>query len=313
MVCRTRVSHWVIGVVLLGLIATPAMAQIEDQLSAYTGDNAIGYLQPLADAFGAGLNDGFYRSAYIPREGVHISLEFRAMGVLFGDEAKTFEATTESGFQPVTTVDAPTVIGDGSVVLVDGDAGTHFAFPGGFSIGSFGLAVPQLRISAVKGTEAVFRYIAVSTGNSELGEVSLFGIGARHSLSQYKDEDFPLDIALGFLWQTFSMGENEAGDKLLSASALTAGLQVSRRYTKGALTFEPFAGLSMDSFAMNAAYQSDDEEPVSIDLAFDRSNTVDFTIGAAFNLQIINFHGEYSFAGQNSFSFGVAIGNLMYQ
>ena len=48
--------------VLIVLAALPAAAQVEDQLSAYTGQNGTGYLQPLADAFGATLNDAFYRT-----------------------------------------------------------------------------------------------------------------------------------------------------------------------------------------------------------------------------------------------------------
>ena len=33
--------------ILVLLTASPAAAQIEEQLSAYTGPNAVGYLQPL--------------------------------------------------------------------------------------------------------------------------------------------------------------------------------------------------------------------------------------------------------------------------
>ncbi|MEE9271610.1 MAG: hypothetical protein V3V49_15280 [Candidatus Krumholzibacteria bacterium] len=52
------------GLALLVLVlACPAGAQIGNQLSAYTGPNAIGFLQPLVDAFGADLNSGLYHSA----------------------------------------------------------------------------------------------------------------------------------------------------------------------------------------------------------------------------------------------------------
>ncbi|MCK4773363.1 MAG: hypothetical protein KAT30_01205, partial [Candidatus Krumholzibacteria bacterium] len=48
--------------VALVMLAVPASAQIEDALSAYTGANAVGYMQPIADALGADLNDAFYYS-----------------------------------------------------------------------------------------------------------------------------------------------------------------------------------------------------------------------------------------------------------
>ena len=99
------------SLVLLLCLAAPLSAQIEDQLSAYTGANATGYLQPLANAFGADLNSGIFRSASIPRMRPKIRLEFQVMSVLFGDDDKTFRAITERGFTPQTYANAPTVVG----------------------------------------------------------------------------------------------------------------------------------------------------------------------------------------------------------
>ena len=60
----------VIGTALLVLLlAAPLAAQVEDHLSAYTGDNAEGYLDPLIGAIGGSMNAGLFRSAYIPKEG----------------------------------------------------------------------------------------------------------------------------------------------------------------------------------------------------------------------------------------------------
>jgi hypothetical protein len=298
---------------LAATLAVPAAAQVEDQLSAYLGRNATGYLQPLADAFGAGLNDAFYRTAYIPETAVRVSLEVLVMGVTFSDDDRTFRATTEQGFAPETTVDAPTIVGPGEAVIVPGQGGTSYAFPGGFDLNSFGLAVPQIRLSSFKGTEAVFRYIAVNTGDAELGDLSLYGIGARHSVSQYFDEDFPVDIAAGFLWQSFSVGENEAGDDLIATSAFTAGVQGSKRLPAGFATVEPYTALSIDTFKMDVAYEADvGEEEVDVDLDFERSTSLHWTVGLSLNLVAVAVYGEYNVASQNSFSFGVALGNLGY-
>ncbi|TFG87035.1 MAG: hypothetical protein E4H17_03680, partial [Gemmatimonadales bacterium] len=96
---RPRDGYWPGGILLM-LAAAPALAQIEDQLSAYTGSNATGYLQPLADALGASLNDGAFASARIPRAGLRVALEVRLMGVYFGDDDRTFRASPEGGFLP---------------------------------------------------------------------------------------------------------------------------------------------------------------------------------------------------------------------
>ena len=299
---------------LLLCLVLPAAAGIEDQLSAYTGDNATGYLQPIANALGASLNDGFFRSAYIPPSGLHVSLEVRAMGVMFSEDDETFAAVPEGGFLPDDAVDAPTIVGDGDAIIVEGDGGAQFAFPGGMEQHSFALAVPQLRISSVKGSELVIRYAAAEVGDGEeIGDISFWGFGLRHSISQYLREDFPADLALGFLYQSLSVGKSEGSGDLISSTALTLGAQASKRYTKGFATFEPYAGIGIDSFKMDVTYDSDSgEDTTENELDFERDTNFHLTLGVAFNLSIINLHADYSIAGQNSFSFGLALGNLMY-
>lgn len=301
---HTRVWPGLLAAVLVLLTALPVTAQIEDQISAYTGKNATGYLQPLSDAFGADLNDGLFRSAHIQKMGFHLHFEVRIMSVIFGDDDKSFKATTEGDFEPEQTATAPTIIGGGEAVIIDGVGGTQFAFPGGFDLNSFAIAVPQLRIGSVFGTEALVRYFALDVGDTELGDISLFGFGLRHSISQYMAPGFPVDLAAGFCWQTFSLG-----DDLIDCSAFSIGVQASKRFGGGLVFFEPYTGLSIDRFSMDVSYESDvlgDGE--SIDLDFDTTTTAHFTLGLAVNLAIVNIHGEFNIASQNSFSFGLAIG-----
>ncbi|MBN1164421.1 MAG: autotransporter domain-containing protein [Candidatus Krumholzibacteriota bacterium] len=291
-------------VALILLLSSPVFAQIEDQLSAYTGKNGTAYLQPLADALGCDLNDGLFHSAHIPGTGVHINFGIRVMGVIFGDEDKTFRAVTERGFTPPQTVDAPTVVGPGKAVVVSGAGGTSFAFPGGFDLHSFAVAVPQLRVGAVRGTEAILRYFALDTGDAELGNFSLVGLGLRHSLSQYLNQ-FPVDLAAGFFWQRFKLG-----DDLINANAFTMGVQASKRIGTGAARLEPYAGLSYDFFSMDVAYEAEiSGSPVDIDIDFESSKTAHLTLGLSANLAFLNIHGEYNIASMNSFCFGVSFGN----
>ena len=305
MVARNRYLVALGCAVLVLLAAVPVSAQIEDQLSAYSGANAEGYLEPLALAIGANLNSGLFHSAYIPIEGFHISLETPIMGVIFNDEDRTFTASTESGFEPLdpddSTVEASTVIGDGLAVIVDGVAGTAFAFPGGFGLNSFALAVPQLRVGSVKGTEALVRYIAIDTGEVEVGQISLWGLGVRHNISQYMGPAAPVDIAAGFMYQKF-----ELGDALIDATAFTFGAQVSKRFPSGFAVIEPYAGLSYDFFQMDVAYTAEDEEPV--ELSFDSRSTVHMTVGLHAQAAVVSFYGEYSLAAQSGFAFGMSFG-----
>lgn len=287
------------------LLYIPAGAEIDDQLSAYTNKNAEGYLAPLADAFGASLNGALHHSAHIP-SGLYFSLEFKAMVVFFGDDDRFFTATTEGSFQPEQSVDAPTVVGPGTSVSVPGSGGTTYIFPGGFDLHRFGLVVPQLRFGSLMGTEAMLRYFAIDTGDDDLGSLSLFGFGLRHDISQYLGPLPPLDLAAGFFWQKFNLGENDQGDDLLSSSAFTIGVQASKNLG----IFQPYAGLSLDYFSMDVEYDSEASgttETLSFDYSSDTSARL--TAGLTFNFFILHVNAEYSIANQNSFCFGLAAGN----
>ncbi|MFH1865622.1 MAG: DUF6588 family protein [Candidatus Eisenbacteria bacterium] len=305
MVARTR-SLAALGCALLVVFAAvPVSAQIQEQIFAYTGVNAEGYLEPLALAIGANLNSALFHSAYIPLDGVHISLETPIMGVIFNDEDGTFMASVEGGFEPLdpgdTEVEASTVIGPGQAVVVDGVAGTAFAFPGGFSLNSFALAVPQLRVGSVRGTEALIRYIAIDAGDVEVGQLNLWGIGVRHNVSQYLGPDAPVDLAAGFMYQKF-----ELGDELIDATAFTFGAQVSKRFPSGFAVIEPYAGLSYDFFQMDVSYTDGDDETVA--LSFDSHSTAHMTVGLHAQAAYVSLYGEYSLATQSGFAFGLSFG-----
>jgi hypothetical protein len=230
------------------------------------------------------------------------------MGVFFEDEDRTFEAATEAGFQPPTNADVPTVVGSGDAVIVSGSGGATFAFPGGLDLNSFGLIVPQLRVSSLMGTEAVVRWVSYDAGDADIGDISLFGIGGRHSLSQYMGEAPMLDLAVGALWQTFSVGENDFGNDFVDSDALSIQLQASKRAPVGFLVFEPYAGVAWEQVNVDLEYDDANGNPVSVSL--EGENEVRFTVGAGLNFSAGHVWADYSFANTNNFSFGLALGNV---
>lgn len=298
---KTGQMGWLL--VLLAALLAPALAsaQIEANLDNYTGQNAKGYLMPLKDGFGAGLNDGLFRSARIPESGFTFSFELRSMIVKYGDSDKTFTARTEKGFFPEQEVEAPTVIGSTQAVSVQGEGGATATLPGGFDIGSLGIAVPQITIGTVRGTQAVVRYIAANTGDVEIGDLSLFGVGLRHSVSQYL-QDPPVDIAVGGFYQSFSLGDN-----LIDSNALTIGALASKQWS----VLEPYVGLSYDSFSMSVEYDSSTTEPPThLNVDFGSSSTMRLTAGLGLNLlKVIHLNGEVNVASQTSYLLGLSVGN----
>jgi hypothetical protein len=277
-----------------------APAQIEQQLRAYTGRNGAGYLSPLVEALGTDLNSSLFHTALIPTNGFHVGVELAITTVFFGEDTRTFMATTEGDFSPQQTKEAPTVVGPTGVVYVEGDAGTRFAFPGGFDVDNLPFAAPQLRIGSWRGTEVVFRLLIYDTGHDELGDLSVYGAGMRHNVSQYLGAGFPADVALGFVWQSVSLGNNQQGDDLIASDAYSVGLQASRGFG----SFTPYAGLAFDWFSMDVAYEFSSDE--TIRLEFDEAADVHITLGFSYNLAFTDVYGEYNLANQNALSLGLA-------
>ncbi len=294
----------VLGLALLAFALLPRAANAEfsigDNLSSYTGVNAKGYMEPLKNALGSALNSGLYSSGHVARAGFGFRLELRGMLVSFSDDDKTFDAKTEDYFPTQTTAPASTVVGSVDAVTVqDPGTGATFAFPGGLELDRFALAAPQLVVGSVMGTEGILRYFAIDTGDTDIGNITLFGLGVRHSLSQYLPA-FPVNLSALLFFQSL-----EIGDKLIDASAFTLGVQASKRYA----LFEPYAGLSLDSFKMDVQYDTDvSGQNETLKIEFDRDTNPHLTLGSALHLGFFHLNGELNLADQTGFTFGLGLG-----
>ena len=193
------------------------------------------------------------------------------------------------------------VVGDteGGVIGVEG--APDAVYVPGFDINSFAIATPQIRIGGFKGTEFIIRYIALDVGDVELGNMSLLGLGGRHSISQYMSPDFPVDIAAGFMWQNFQVGE-----ELIDATAMTFGVQASKRFPGGFAIIEPYVGVGYDMFSMDVTYDFEGGttvEPITLEMESDAAAR--FTFGLHIKAAFLDLNGEYNIAGQNGFALGL--------
>jgi hypothetical protein len=284
----------------LGGALSPAGAgsSLENSIAVYSGENGQRFMQPLADALVANLNSGLYCTAAIPSSGFEISVGIEGMYAPIGSDAKTFEATTEGFFSPVQTAQAPTIFGDTEGLSVTGTGGTVYSFPGGFAVDNLPIAVPQITIGAFRGTEATLRFATANT-EEEIGKIDLLGFGLRHSISQYLP-NAPVDIAAGFFWQSFKIGD------IMDARALSLGVQSS--YTRGVLT--AYAGLAYESGSLKLDYtQEVAGENLNISFDLDAANTIRGTLGLTLNLKVVRLHADYSLASQSALAVGLGFGH----
>jgi hypothetical protein len=273
-------------------------ADIDELLSRYGGENGKGYVQPLATGFGAGLNSGLYNSARIKRFGLHFQLDLRLMMMLYTDGQRTFEASTSGHFYPPAKVVVPTIIGDGGGAEVTGQGGTKYHFPGGLEMDALFLACPQVTVGSFFGTEGTIRFMSLPLGE-DVGTMRLWGVGVRHSLSQYISMT-PVDLAIGTFYQKFTLGD------IMDASLLSVHMIASKSLPL--VTF--YGGVGYEDCTMHVEYtlDVDDLEPPTIEFDLQGKNRFRATLGVGLRLVILNVNADLSFGRQTVVSVGVGPG-----
>jgi len=260
------------------------------------------YLQPFANAFSADFNSGLFHNAKIKRKGFHLYFGVVAQVATISDEAKYFMGYTEGDiYEPQGPYKVSSVLGptEGVTVPIEGSGGLlEYTFPGGFDVDLLPLALPQITIGALFGTELTVRYIHFKV--KDVGTFDVFGWGVRHSIDQYI-KNMPVNIAVGYYRQRFKLSE------YMNAAGNLVNLQVS--YPVPVVTF--YSGVGYENSKVKVEYvytgeSGNDDEMISFDLK--GSNTIRFTIGLTLNLGPVKIFGDYNFARQNTFTAGLGIG-----
>ncbi|MBI5471482.1 MAG: hypothetical protein HY961_03965 [Ignavibacteriae bacterium] len=286
-------KRFVSMLLLFSSVAAANAQKLNDFVSKYGNANGVGYMQPLADAFGANINSGVYQSARIPLGGFHLTFSVMLMAAPVTESRKTFSATTEGFFAPQQKADVPTIFGSTEGKTVVGNAGTAYAFPGGLNMTTFAVAVPQITIGSFRGTEGTIRFFQAKLGDN-IGELQLWGIGARHNINQYFKK-LPLDIAFGIYQHHFEIGD------IVSANATLISAQAS--YPWSVFTF--YGGPAVEISNMDVNY---DGTSGKIALELKSQNSVRFTVGTLVSLAFFRLFADYNLASQPAFVLGLGFG-----
>lgn len=292
------------GVLVAGLLVVTAVGRsqtdLEKALKQFDANGVKGYIQPFADLFGANMNAGFYHSAAIPTSGFHIALDFIGMGAQVGDDQKTYIATTPATFPQLRTA---TIFGDKAAVVsstLDNSLQFKGIADGVVNTSLLPLAVPQLTIGNIYGTQVSLRFVTVpSSTTKKLGTITLVGGGLRHSISQYFP-DLPLDLAGGVFYTRFSVGD------LIDFNSIAFGAQASKKFSVLAV----HGGVQYEKSTMKLAYTT--VSPLatgsSVDISLDGANTFRFTVGAGIDLAVFHLFADANVGSITNFTAGIGFG-----
>jgi hypothetical protein len=300
---KTFCRRAMFGLVPLVLLVFQVRAEnsLEKTLKTFGSKTVEGYIQPLQDLFAANMSSGWYRSANVPKSGFHISFNIIGMGALLSDDQKVYDAPTPAGFTQKTFQTATVFGKKENTIVTDQATGLSYAGSGGIAdVPIFPLAALQATIGHVQGTELIVRGVPLPEF-SGFPKITFWGIGARHSISQYfgdydEDNEPPVHVAFGAFYNKVSVGD------FVTVNSFIFGPQVSKSFS----ILELYGGFAFTKNSMELTYQATSTEKVAITL--DGNDKVRGTLGAVLNLGILHLQADANFGKVTSISTSLGFG-----
>ncbi len=172
----------------------------------------------------------------------------------------------------------------------------YLVYPPGVNQSSVPTAMPQIAVSTL-GTELMLRYIPAF----DIEDVSfdLFGIGVKHSISQYIPL-LPVDIAVQIMYNKFAL---DGPDLLIETSNLAFNAHASRSF--GLVTL--YGGLQYESTTLDLdyTYKSDIGIDEQVKASIDGENGVRLTLGAALRLAVVVLNADINIGSQTALIAGL--------
>ena len=275
-----------------------AQSDLEKTLNQFNANEVKGYIQPMGDLFGANMNGGLFHSAEIAKTGFHFSFELVGMAATVGDAQKTYTLNTPAGFNP-SSFKTATMFGGGRDSVIDPTKHvTYYGIADGFvNTSVFPLAAPQITVGDLFGTRAIIRYIAVPSMQGFPG-LSLFGIGAQHSVSQWFPV-IPLDVAAHIYYSKFTLGD------LVSFNGIAIGADVSKSFS----VLRLYGGLQWEKGSMELKYTPAVATQPLVDVTLDGANSFRATLGLCLHLGFFSLFADANFGSITNYTGGIGFGD----
>ncbi|MDD3050655.1 MAG: hypothetical protein PHR06_05860 [Candidatus Cloacimonetes bacterium] len=292
-------------VLIFSIVASILSAgTLEKRIESLGKENAKLYLQPMINSFGANLNSGFYNTA-------------KVLGTLkfgfFVNGSLTFVPTGDKKFTLNTDGVPAGYIGATETATVLGDEGATLTYqdnslklPNGADISAIPFAMPQLHVGIPFGNELMLRFTPTFNISEDIGSFHFWGIGLKHSISQYIPL-IPIDLAVQGVYQQMKVGD------ILEFNATAFNAQIS----KTILMWTLYGGLGYEMTNMKAEYEylpivtGDDAEeyltPLKVNLEMESENDIRATVGFRYSILLAKFYADYSICKYPVLNIGVGL------
>ena len=280
------------------LLADP----ISEQLKVLSEPNALGYLQPLANSLGAGMNSGLFNTAKVLKP-LTFNVKVSNAMVIVPTSEKTYWAESTDGI----LVKTGTILGDTQAYLEE--FGVKYLLPKGQDLGL--ISVPQASVSLGLpfGNEIMVRALPEMNINNSMGDMWMWGVGLKHCISRYLPSVFPIDLSVQGIYQEMSLAE------IIDFNSWAVSFLAS----KSILMLTVYGGVGYEKANLNVKYEYDlgipGISPIPMDLKFQAQNEYRATIGTRATIfPFISVFADYSVAStkakslSNTINVGVGVG-----
>jgi hypothetical protein len=302
---------------LAGLIGISSYSQSILSSDIAQGEKLIeSYFTPMAESFGAGLNNGWYNTAK-PHSLGGFDLTFTLNTVIIPNTAETFKIGDSFGnvFESDEN-EASTIFGsdnetDMTYTNSVTDSSFNFQMPGGLKTPAVPLPMLQAGIGLIKNTAIDIRYMPMLNVGDNIN-VNLFGVGIKHDLLQWIPaigDAIPMSLSLqaGYtsLNTELKILEQEVS---LKTKATTINLVASKKL----LMVTGYVGLGYNSatttFTADADFDLDglhfDEK---VEVAFESNNNLRANIGLRLNMTVVTIQADYTFSEYPTATLGLGV------
>ena len=278
------------------------------------------YFSPMAESFGAGLNNGWYNTAK-PHNLGGFDLTFTLNTVIIPNAAESFKIGNEfGGVFTSTETEASSIFGSSDetpMTYTNSNTSTDvdFNMPGGFKTPALPLPMIQAGIGLIKNTAIDIRYMPMlNVGNNF--NVNLFGIGLKHDLLQWipvAGDAIPMSLSLQGGYTSLNTELEIYEQKVsLNTKATTINLVASKRL----LMVTGYAGIGYNSSTTSFSADADFElignsssikfeEKVQMD--FESKNNLRANVGFRFNITLVTIQADYTFAEYPTATLGLGV------
>ena len=274
------------------------------------------YFTPMAETFGAGLNNAWYNTAK-PHSILGFDVTFSLNTVIIPNSAENF--LIEDNFNGIFTSsdeDASTIFGSMSSTQMNYNPGNNLAsssfnMPGGLKTPILPLPMIQAGIGVYKKTSLDIRYMPILNVGDNIN-INLYGFGAKHDLLQWipaVGNVIPMSLSIQAGYTNLNTELKVAGQEVaLNTKATTLNLIASKKV----LMLTGYAGIgysySNTNFSANPNFDlnglSFDNE---LDISFESTKKLRTNLGLRLNIALMTIHADYTFADYPTVTIGAGV------